>query len=263
MDNYLYKNDFKDSEKRLAYLEKIEDPHTYKFISKIKLKKGSICLELGAGRGSVANHLCNIVGERGIVYAVDIDTRFLSRYSLGQLIIVNKNIEEYELNNNEFDFVHARHVLFHITKFKPILDRLFNSLKPNAWILIEESDFFTWSAVKSIKNEDIVLFNDVIKKILGLYTSKGLDIECGTTCFKQLSNYKSKELISNSRCRIIQGRSDEAKFHRITMEQLKPSILERGNIENNIFERFLNLHMDPNFYYRTRMTHSILVKKIN
>lgn len=261
MDNYLYKNDLKYAEKRLEYLEKIEDPYTYEYISKLKLKKGSVCLELGAGRGSVANRLCNIVGEKGFVYAVDTDTRFLDRYSRNQLYIINKNIEEIELNNNVYDFIHARHVLFHIKGYREIIDTLYRSLKPEGWILVEESDFFTWSAIKSIKNGDLQLFNNVIQKILDLYTSRGMDLECGTGCYKHLSNYNSRELISNSRCRIVRGKSDEAEFHRITMEQLKPSLLETGNIENKIIERFLKLYMNPDFCYRTRMTHSILMRK--
>ncbi len=235
-NNYLYKNNLKYTAKRLEYLERIEDPYTFELISKLKLKKGSVCLELGAGKGSVDNHLCNIVGQKGLVHAVDIDTRFLRRYSKSQLLIVEKNIEDIELKNNRYDFIHSRHVLFHNKRYKEILDTLYRSLKPNGWILIEESDFLIWSAIKAKKNEDIKLFNIVIEKIFNLYTSKGLDIACGTGCYKRLSNFKAKELISNSRCRIVQDKSDKAKFHRITMEQLKPSLLGKGNIKKKVLK---------------------------
>ncbi len=260
-DDYLYKNDFKQAEKRLEYLEKIEDPYTYEFISKLNLKKGSTCLELGAGRGSVAKHLCDIVGKNGLVRAVDIDTRFLNRFSLSQLLITDKNIEDIEFNTNEYDFIHARHILLHIKRFDKILEALYNALKPNGWILIEESDFLTWSAIKSIKNEDIPLFNDVIQKILDLYASRGMDTGCGTACYKQMSDYKNKVLTSNSRCRMVQGGSDEAKFHKITMGQLQPTLSEIGSVDDDILKKFLALHMNKNFYYRTRMTNSILMQK--
>lgn len=228
MDNYLYKNDFSTAEKRLKYLEKIEDPHTFELISRTGLKKGNVCLEVGAGNGSVAEHLCTIVGEKGIVRAVDIDTRFLTGYSYGQLTVVEKNIEEIELNENEYDFIHVRHVLIHSTQYGEVLGNHYRSLKPGGWLLIEESDFSTWNAVASSGSEDMELFDRVVQNILTVYTSRGMDIHCGIGCYKRLSDARVKELISESRCRIVRGASDEAVFHRITMEQLKPSLVETG-----------------------------------
>jgi precorrin-6B methylase 2 len=258
---YLYKNDRDKAGERLAYLEKIEDENTFDWISKVGLKRGDHCLELGAGRGSVAKHLCDIVGPEGSVLAVDIDTRFLKDFGLEQLSVAEGDIEEVDLGENKFDFIHTRHVLFHIAGYKKVLENLYWALKPGGWILVEESDFYTWEAIIAGDNSDIQLFNNVVEKILNLYKSKGLDIGCGTECYRELSGYDHSQLSSGGRCRLVQGQSSEAQFHRITMEQLMPSLAGEEDIEEGVVKKYLDLYLDTNFHYRTRMTNSVLVQK--
>ena len=261
MGNYLYDNIAHDAGKRLEYLEKIEDSRTFEQIAKIDIKKGATCLELGAGKGSVAEHLCTIVGETGSVHAIDIDTRFLKELSFRQLSIIEGNVEEIDLNEIEFDFIHARHVLIHTENYKDILNNLYRSLKPDGWMLIEETDFSTWCAVTSSGDDDVQFFNAIIQNILAFYEFRGIDITCGTGCYRQLSFHDNKVLTSESRCRTVQGGSTEARFHRITMEQLCPSLTAHIHMGDAEITRFLDLHMNTDFHYRTRMTNSIRVQK--
>ena len=54
------------------------------------MRPGWRCLEIGAGRGSMATWLAERVGPAGQVVATDIDTRYLERLDLPNLHVVQQ-----------------------------------------------------------------------------------------------------------------------------------------------------------------------------
>ena len=64
-------------DERLDLLEQIYDPFSRR--RRALVQPGWRCLEVGAGRGSMAVWLAGQVGATGQVVATDVDTRYLSR----------------------------------------------------------------------------------------------------------------------------------------------------------------------------------------
>jgi len=62
---------------RLRLLESVFDPGSQRALLGAGLTVGMRCLEIGAGAGSVARWMGDVVGTKGSVAAVDISTRFL------------------------------------------------------------------------------------------------------------------------------------------------------------------------------------------
>src|SRR5215468_3590265 len=67
---------------RLALLQTLYDGSTSQQLARLGIKAGWQCLEVGAGRGSIAHWLAGCVGPAGRVVAADTDPRLLRRVSL-------------------------------------------------------------------------------------------------------------------------------------------------------------------------------------
>ena len=66
----------RSEEQRLAALSSTLDPRTFRVIDRIGVTEGSICLEAGAGSGTVSRGLAERVGSAGRVWSIDKDLRF-------------------------------------------------------------------------------------------------------------------------------------------------------------------------------------------
>src|SRR5215469_9636472 len=100
-------------DERLSLLESIFDPASRQRRSMVQL--GWRCLEVGAGRGSMAVWLAQQVGEKGQVVATDIDVTYLSRLDLPNLEVCQHNILDDPLDvlgPGSFDLVCSRLTLF-------------------------------------------------------------------------------------------------------------------------------------------------------
>src|ERR1700761_4084089 len=100
-------------DERLGLLEEIFDPLSRR--RRELVQPGWRCLEIGAGRGSMAVWLAERVGNKGQVVATDIDVTYLKRLNLPNLQVLQHNILEDPLDvlgPGSFDLVCARLVLF-------------------------------------------------------------------------------------------------------------------------------------------------------
>ena len=69
---------FEAERKRLTILEQILDDVTRDSLTQLGVREGWWCCEIGAGGGSITRWLSQVVGLKGRVVAVDLDTRFLA-----------------------------------------------------------------------------------------------------------------------------------------------------------------------------------------
>lgn len=141
--NYAFDNAWAKARERLAALERIEDPATIEYLTRIGVATGWSCLEVGAGGDSIAKWLCERVGADGYVVATDSDTRFLTALSYPQLQVRQENVATARMEVNRFDLVHTRNLLIHLPKRMEVLEKMVRAAKPGGWVLIEESDFVT------------------------------------------------------------------------------------------------------------------------
>ena len=100
-------------DERLALLERIFDPLSRR--RRELVQPGWRCLEVGAGRGSMAVWLAEQVGETGEVVATDIDVTYLKQLNLPNLEVRQHNILNDPLDAlgpGSFDLVCSRLLLF-------------------------------------------------------------------------------------------------------------------------------------------------------
>jgi SAM-dependent methyltransferase len=134
---------------RLSLLERLLDPISRR--RRDKVRPGWRCLEVGAGRGSMAVWLAEQVGESGKVVATDIDVTYLKRISLPNLEVHRHNILEDSLDllgPGSFDLVCSRLTLFWLAgKQESAIQRMAECLRPGGWLVDEDGDWGTLAPV--------------------------------------------------------------------------------------------------------------------
>src|SRR6185437_8713586 len=100
---------------RLAGIEALWDAGTQAILSRF-VAPGARVLEAGAGGGSVVSWLASQVGDSGHVLAVDIDTRFVEPLASDVVEVRKADLVTGDLPVGEYDVVHSRMVLEHITE---------------------------------------------------------------------------------------------------------------------------------------------------
>ena len=133
---------------RLDLLEQIYDPASRR--RRALVQPGWRCLEVGAGRGSMAVWLAEQVGPSGQVVATDLDTRYLSRLGLPNLQVVQHDILDDpldELQPGSFDLVCSRLMLFHLRdRQEEAIRQMTACLRPGGWLVDEDASWGTAGA---------------------------------------------------------------------------------------------------------------------
>jgi SAM-dependent methyltransferase len=136
-------------EERLTLLEQLYDPASRR--RRALVERGWRCLEVAAGRGSMAVWLAEQVGPAGQVVATDIDTRYLQRLELPNLEVLEHNILEdplEALGPGSFDLVCSRLALFHLVgKQEQAIRQMTKCLRPGGWLIDEDADWGTAAPV--------------------------------------------------------------------------------------------------------------------
>lgn len=148
-----YRLDAKDRQQaedhRLDLLEQIFDPLSRR--RRELVQPGWRCLEVGAGRGSMAVWLAERVGESGQVVATDIDVTYLKRLNLPNVEVRQHNILDdplEALGPGSFDLVSSRLMLFWLAgKQEEAIRRMVECLRLGGWLVDEDGDWGTIAPV--------------------------------------------------------------------------------------------------------------------
>ena len=136
-------------DERLSLLERIFDPVSRR--RRELVQPGWRCLEVGAGRGSMAVWLAERVGENGQVVATDIDVTYLRWLDLPNLEVHQHNIFDDSLDAlrpGSFDLVCSRLMLFWLArKQEAAIRRMVECLRPGGWLIDEDGDWGTVAPV--------------------------------------------------------------------------------------------------------------------
>jgi SAM-dependent methyltransferase len=141
-ERYIYSAEKDEVElSRLRLQESVIDPPTIRHVETIGVSEGWRCLEVGAGAGSIAEWLSSRVGPFGKVVATDIDIRFLGRIGGPNLEVRRHDILKDELEKEEYDLVHCRLLLMHLSESEKALKKMAAAVRPGGWLFVEDTDY--------------------------------------------------------------------------------------------------------------------------
>jgi len=175
-DTYIFSDhDDAPERHRLQMLEQVHDPRTIELLGRAGLRSGQSCAEIGAGAGSVAQHMTGVVGRAGRVVAVDINPRFLMSGLTARLDVRQADITTPgSLEREAYDVIHARFLLVHLQDPVRAVSNMVAALKPGGALIVEEPDFRTAFSASTDRRERTSV-DAVNRAICALYAGMGKD----------------------------------------------------------------------------------------
>ena len=83
-----------------------------------------------------------MVGSRGSVTAVDINTTLLDLVPAQNLTVRQVDVRTEDLPGDAYDLVSCRALLHQIAEHAPaVLDKMAAAVRPGGWLLVQEPDF--------------------------------------------------------------------------------------------------------------------------
>lgn len=223
--DYVYDQGFAEEHTRLAAMESLWDPGTQALLEELGLggsERPWRCLEVGAGGGSLLHWMT----DRGAtVVAVDIDTRFIESLAGDTVDVRCLDIRTDELPEGEFDLVHSRLVLEHLSDRRQILERLAGTLRPGGWMVIEDLDWTPFG----FDSGDAQL-DRVTEAILTFMQRSGFEPHYGRRVVADLASAGLTEVRGEGRAKIIDSSTAGFDFFRLSFESLRAAVVEAGLI---------------------------------
>jgi trans-aconitate methyltransferase len=235
---YLLEHDWELEPRRLELLEQHADPTSVRRLVEAGVGSGWRCLEVGAGRGSIARWLAGRVGPSGGVLALDLDTSLLGALDEEPNVeVVCGDVLDIELPERSLDLVHTRLVLMHIPERRRALERIVSWLRPGGWLVVEELD---WMATLSDLDADRVAlfraFNDALPTI---------DFECGRALLGELRAAGLLDTTADLRVDVVEGATPLARWEQLSIQALTEEALSAGTVTAEQIEAHLARLSDP------------------
>ena len=262
MTGYLLDGDRDRAGRRLAIKERLQDPATFEFLTRIGVGEGWRCLELGAGHGSVAEWLCRRVGDGGRVVATDLETDLLAALDHPCLEVRRHDVASDSLEQEAFDLVHARDLLVHVPDREGALTALRRALRPGGSILLEEPDAGTDGPDPSCAPWHRRLYVHVTSGIYAHLRERGLDPVFGRKLVGALRRAGFRETGAEGRVRHFRGSSEGTESpHMMAFADLADDVITSGFVRRADYAAFLDLARQPDFAWREAMTVSAWGRK--
>ena len=220
--DYVLDQGFGEERARLSGMEALWDPGSQALLDEIGIGPGWKCLEVGAGGGSMVEWMAS----RGAhVTAIDIDTRFIEHLASDSISVRRIDLREDELPQAEYDLVHSRLVLEHLSDRKRILDRLVATLKPGAWMVMEDYDWTNYGFEDGTRG-----FSEIGDAILDFMTTAGFERDYGRRVAADMEAAGLTDIRGEGRARLINPTSPGFDFFRLSFESLREAIVKAGRL---------------------------------
>jgi SAM-dependent methyltransferase len=204
-------------DERLTLLEQLYDPVSQR--RRALVQRGWRCLEVAAGRGSMAVWLAEQVGPEGHVVATDIDTRYLQRLELPNLEVLEHNILEdplEALGAGSFDLVCSRLALFHLVGRQEAIRQMTMCLRPGGWLIDEDADWGTAAPVDPAHP-----LYDGYRRVWrdgDWWTSRGYDKAFGQKLPALFERCGLQDIRHEAATEVVRGGSPWARWWAVTLE---------------------------------------------
>lgn len=233
MGGYIYDAAWEQEGERLRGLEAAADPATLAAFDRIGVAAGWRCLEVGAGGGSITAALAGLVGPRGAVTAVDLDTRFVEGLAAGNVTVHRLDITTDPVPGGPFDLVHARAVLEHLPAREAVLDTLVALLAPGGWLVVEDVDFLPAlhgdAAQQRAPSPDAARRQAAMWRAIGTFMAgNGIDVEYGRVLPFRLAERGLTGVQATAAMQLSTPTSPAVAAARWSLEHLRAPLVDQG-----------------------------------
>lgn len=222
---------------RLAMIQEYQDEPTRRHLAALGVTDGWVCLDAGAGGGSIARWLAEQVGPRGSVLATDLEVGSIE--AVGNLDVRQHDIRVDPLPQAAFDLVHTRLLLLHLPERDAVTGRLAAALKPGGLMVVGDIDFTTIATAEPSTEftEVLVAFDEAVRKA-------GWDPETGPQLPVLLERHGLHRVEGECWRSYQRGGSPMPSIFASTLSRLRPLILGTG-LDERTLDAALERLRDP------------------
>jgi len=239
---YVLTKDWSGEHERLQLLEATVDFFSIGAIRSAGIERGSRCLEIGAGAGSIARWCAEQAGDASLVCATDMDIRLITALAEDGITVLQHDVLVDDFPPGSFDIVHARAVLEHIATREAAIDRIADWLAPDGALVLVDCVSFP---VFSTHNE---VYRDAMRAWVDVLAITGTDYDWGRTFPEPLRRRGYRDVGAAAITPVLRGGSPAARFWSQTLEHLRPRIVEAGLLSDAALDDARRLLADPEFW---------------
>ena len=249
---------------RLELLQQIFDPTAHRRLDLVQ--RGWRCLEVAAGRGSIARFLSDQVRPAGAVVATDIDIGALSGLGLPNGTIIRHDILNEPLEAlggpSSFDLVHARFLLQHLFDQQDLaIARMVELLKPGGWLVIEDLNTDTLAAADPAHPMSERFNQGTAMTLEALRASRVVDPSAGLALLPRFKRAGLRNLRHEAFALLEQGGGPLCRWY---LQSTEGSRRPDGNPEWEAAVEFtIQALKDPDFWLQSAMLHCAWGQKQN
>jgi SAM-dependent methyltransferase len=250
---YMFDAAWQAEQRRLAALETIWDPFTFRNLESLAIRPGAHCLEVGGGNGSVAAWLCDRVGTAGSVVATDLDTRFLRARGEPNLEVREHDITRDALEDGAYDIVHTRLLLSHLPDHEAALRRMTGALKPGGRLLVEEFDHVSFLPDAGCSPGERATWDAWLDAFEALSSKRGLDLAYGRRLPGLLRTHGLEDVQVEGRTVYERGGTPGRDLLLLSVKSLRKGLVETGRIDDAGMDRLFGMLSDAEFGWQSQL----------
>lgn len=220
--------------KRQKLLAKVLAPFMDRLLNVLQLPQDLRCLDLGCGIGETTRRLARKLDNPREVIGVELSTDLVEAargFSSGlenRVAFEQGDVARLQFADNSFDFVFARYLLMHLPEPDAVLKEMLRVCKPGGVVAAVEPDFsyqrcypdsWAYERMPALLGG---LFPDpfIGRKLWSLFRESGFD--------------SANTLVD---CFVETDTNDLRRLWRMTIEAVSASLIEKGVIREQEFER--------------------------
>jgi SAM-dependent methyltransferase len=224
---YLFPHSWEGEGERLTALAAGFDPITRRHLAPLGLGPGWRCLEVGAGTGSIARWLSEVVGPKGSVLATDLSVDLMEAQGLpaDNLELRRHDIVKDPLPEGEFDLVHCRLVLEHLPGRLDALAKMARALAPGGWLVVED---FCFRGQHATDRRGAVAISSLLRLVSVLMKQSGHDGRWAARLPVHLRHAGLAEIGAEGTQPVLIGASPSVDWARPSLARFRSLVLEDG-----------------------------------
>jgi SAM-dependent methyltransferase len=247
MAEYTLPHELAGERQRLALMSVLLDPLELAHLTRLGVRPGWRCLELGCGNGSIAQALAQRVAPTGHVVASDIDLACIGDLCAPCLEVRRIDILHDTIDEASYDLVVARAILHHLSPARKALECMVAALKPGGVLLSIEPDMLPCTVAEPQS------LNTFWQRWLKWSADSGIDYFIGRKIPAWMDSLGLKEIEGEGHTAHFNVGSAWAKYWIDTIRELSPSLQKPGYVTNEMLDAFL-AHFQNSHYWTSVIT---------
>ncbi|CRK59488.1 putative methyltransferase [Alloactinosynnema sp. L-07] len=247
---YVFGTSFEREGERLRLGESLWDKGTKATLADLDVGPGWRCLEVGAGRGSIAAWLA---GRGAEVTAVDLDVSRL-------VGLRGVDVRELDIGADvlpgDFDLVHGRLVMQHVGDRPAAVAALCRSLRPGGHLVLEDTD-----TTSLFSHANGPFHPEVKRAAYDVMADAGYHPRCGLLDVDLVEAAGLVDVRAVGRAEVVRGGSDGGRWFALWLAHLRPAMLARGTVSEVDIDRAVADLMDTRHRWLSQVMVTVVGRK--